>query len=169
MSLATQQRILQIRSDRDDLLRRISVGEDTPRVRQLLTQATNNISRFEKQYQIELAEANTKKANGEAKKVHQPRESSHLPADLELSCVDCASFFTFTGKDQVFFIKNNYKVPIRCTICRDTKKNTKPEGKDIECSGCKKKFFFSDAKAAIFEDKGWAAPKWCPTCKTAKK
>lgn len=169
MSLATHQRILQLRSDRDDLLRRISVGEDTPRVKQLLFRTKSTIASLEKQYNEELANDKAKKT------VQKPRAPTSevksrdpLPSDMDLSCVDCASTFSFTGKDQVFYTKNNYKTPIRCTMCRDVKKNTKPEGNNIQCCGCKKDFFFSEAKAAIFEEKGWAAPKWCSPCKTEK-
>lgn len=169
MSLATHQRIVKLRSDRDDLLRRISVGEDTPRLKQLLSQAKNNIARLEKQYKEEIAEDKGKKAGAEAKKYFKKeRAPDSLAEDIQLACVDCASFFTFTGNDQVFYTKNNYKQPIRCTACRDEKKNAKPEGNTIQCCGCKKEFFFSDAKAAIFEEKGWAVPKWCTPCKAEK-
>lgn len=172
MSLATQQRILQLRSERDDLLRRISVGEDTPRVKQLLSQTNNNIARFEKQWDSEMADAHAKKAAADAKKARDSPANSKprdpLPSDVDLSCVDCSSTFTFTGKDQLFFTKNNYKPPTRCSSCRDAKKNAKPAGVQINCSGCKTDFFFSDAKAAIFEEKGWAIPKWCSSCKAAK-
>lgn len=166
MSLATQQNLTQARSNRDDALRRISVGEDTTRVKQLLSQATNNISRLEKQFSDELAEA--KKMKSPVKKERFTKHNNSLPSDIDLACVDCASTFSFSGKDQVFYTKNNYKQPIRCTICRDTKKNAKPEGVQIKCMGCKTDFFFSEAKAAIFEEKGWAVPKWCSSCKATK-
>lgn len=173
MSLATKQLILQAESDRDDALRRLSVGEDTPKVRQLLQEAKNKMARFQKQYDEELAQAKAKakaKTNvvqTEAKKERRSNKEGRLPIpeDIELSCVDCASHFPFTGKDQMFYTKNNYAAPIRCATCRQIKKDAKPDGKQIQCQGCKTDFFFSDAKAAIFEEKGWAPPKWCSTCK----
>ncbi len=172
MSLATKQRIVQAQSDHDDLLRRLSVGEDTPRVQQLLAQAKNTIARFQKQFEDEKASAKVSAKATETKKErrhdHRRDDSRGLPADMELACVDCASHFPFTGKDQLFYTKNHYPAPIRCTICREAKKNAKPPGKDIECCGCNKKFFFSDAKASIFEEKGWPLPKWCPPCKASR-
>ena len=182
MSLITQQTLLQARSDRDDCMHRLSVGEDTPRVKELLTRANNRIARLEKQLEAEIQDAKQREAaaaaksmaSAEAKKKRRneapdndakPRERVPFPADMELSCCDCSCSFTFTGKDQFFFQKNNWKMPLRCNICRDAKKNAKPEGKDIQCAGCDNTFFFSDAKARVFEEQGKVAPKWCSTCK----
>lgn len=184
MSLATQQVILQARADRDDLLRRISVGEDTPKVRELLAGSNKRIARFEKQFEDEraalAAKAATaaaasakkdgpKKSKGDARPRPAERtERAPLPEDIELSCCNCSSPFTFSGKDQVFFTKNDWAQPTRCTDCREAKKSAKPSGVRLTCSDCKVEFLFTDAKARIFEEKGWANPKRCRDCKAKK-
>ena len=182
MSLINQQTLLQARSDRDDCMHRLSIGEDTPRVKELLTRANNRIARLEKQMEAERQDAKQREAAAAAKASAKhdamkkrrnetqdsdakPRDFPPYPADMELSCCDCSGGFTFTGKNQLFFQKNNWKMPLRCDDCRDAKKNTKPSGTDIQCGGCKNTFFFSDAKARVFEEQGKVAPKWCSTCK----
>ena len=175
MSLVTQQLLLQARSDRDDALRRISVGEDTPRLKNFLASANKRIAQCEKQMEVEVQAHKQRVADSAAKTSQRksdsdtkPRQRSSLPDDMELSCCDCSSNFTFSGKDQVFFTRKNWKMPARCIDCRDAKKNVKPSGTDVICSGCKNTFFFSDAKAAVFEEKGLATPKWCSTCKAER-
>ncbi len=174
MSLALEQHLRQARSDRDDALHRLAVGEDTRYVRNLLNQANSDIQRIEKQMADEKAQALAKKQTDgprpnpwfSDKEKRKPRD---LPADLDLSCLECSSIFVFSGKDQVFYQKNGYNAPSRCLDCRKMKKNEKPSGSTLKCCDCEKDFFFSDAKASIFEDKGYEAPKRCRECTEAHK
>ena len=181
MSLITQQTLLQARSDRDDALHRMSVGEDTPRVKQLLASANKRIATLEKQMATENAAAKQRAADTAAKTAHDAAKKNNrnggqrndraprgdrppLPEDMELSCCDCSNPFTFSGKDQLFFTKNNYSAPVRCPDCRELKKNAKPSGTDLACSDCDNTFFFSDAKARVFEENAWETPKRCSDC-----
>ena len=185
MSLITQQTLLQARSDRDDALHRISVGDDTAHVRQLLNGATKRIAKLEKQLADETAAAasaakqradvaakavDSKKASRGGGGDRAPRgERPALPKDLELSCGDCSSPFTFSGRDQLFFTKNGWTQPVRCSDCRDAKKSAKPTGTDLTCADCSNTFFFTDAKARVFEENGWEQPKRCSDCSKAHK
>lgn len=185
MSLITQQTLLQARSDRDDALHRLSVGDDTAHVRQLLNGATKRIAKLEKQLADEnaAAAASAKQRADAAAKAADSKKSSRggdgdraprgerppLPKDMELSCVDCSCPFTFTGKDQLFFTKNSWNAPSRCTDCRDAKKSAKPSGMDLTCGDCENTFFFTDAKARVFEENGWEQPKRCSDCSKAHK
>ena len=175
MSLAIRQAILQAKSDREDALHRLAVGEDSKRLRDFLASAENRILRFEKQLKDEQAKikqrvATEEKATTKKNRDSKPREGrSSLPEDLELSCTDCSSGFLFSGKDQLFFQKNGWSQPLRCNDCRDVKKNTKPPGTNIKCCDCQNEFFFSEAKASIFEEKGWIPPKRCRECSQKQK
>lgn len=184
MSLITQQTLLQAKSDRDDALHRISVGEDTPRVKQLLAGATKRIAKLEKQLADETAAATKQRADAATKAAESKRsdgrgssrdyprdrqERAPLPDDVDIVCVDCTNPFVFSGKDQVFFTKNGWTDPVRCTDCRDAKKNAKPSGKTLSCSDCGVEFFFTDAKSRVFEERGWTEPKRCKDCSTEHK
>ena len=178
MSLITQQLILQAKSDRDDVLHRISVGEDTPRVRDLLAGATKRLKKLENDLEAEKAKAQTKrqaaqeKADQKSMKAagggEQRKPNPPLPEDFDLPCVDCGGSFPFSGKDQVFFQKQGWSEPSRCSDCREAKKSAKPAGKELTCGGCKVIFLFSDGKARVFEEKGWAEPKRCRDCLRVK-
>jgi hypothetical protein len=184
MSLITKQLILQARSDRDDAYRRISIGEDTPSVKQLLASATKRVAKFEQQLADETAKFHAQRsaaaaatAKADANDSRKPRgerrpdrsERAPLPEDIDMTCSDCTNAFTFTGKDQLFFTKNSWDAPSRCADCRDARKNTKPSGKSINCSVCKIDFTFSDAKSRIFEERSWAEPKRCKDCSIEQK
>jgi hypothetical protein len=179
MSLITQQMILQAMDDREDALRRLSVGDDTQKVRDLLAGATKRLKKLEKdleaekakaQSQRQAAEEKTKKAagGGERRKPKPNGDRPPLPEDFDLPCADCGGSFPFTGKDQVFFQKQGWSQPSRCSHCREAKKSAKPAGKELTCGGCKTIFFFSDGKARVFEEKGWAEPKRCRDCLRVK-
>lgn len=180
MSLITQQTLLQTQSDLNDLLRRIAVGEDTPKIRGLVNGMKKQILQLEKKFEAEKA-ANVQKQKAEAPKVakgpaaagqgERPKKKAlpPLPADMDLTCADCTNCFVFSGKDQVFFKKNDWKAPMRCTECREARKNKKPAGKTIACGDCGVEFFFSEAKQKQFAEKKWDDPKWCRPCKIARK
>ncbi len=184
MSLINRQLLLQAQDERDDALRRISVGEDTQRVKDLLAGANKRIAKIQKDMAQDEAKADAerkasaakreaaeaKKTAGGAGRNDRPRktERAPLPEDIELPCVDCGSAFPFTGKDQVFFTKQGWAQPARCADCREAKKSAKPAGVELDCGDCKVKFFFSDAKARIFEEKGWVVPKRCRDCLRVK-
>lgn len=192
MSLITQQILLQAQSERDDVLRRISLGDDTKAVKNLLTGITKRIAGLQTQMETErskaielkkIAQAKQEKANEETKggpRRFPPRgprtERPPLPEDLEIPCSDCTNVFTFTGKDQIFFQKQGWEQPCRCSDCKanrqaafEAKKKMKPTGKSIVCEGCKCEIFFSDAKAHLFQEKGWAEPKRCSQCKANRQ
>lgn len=190
MSLINQQMLLQAKSDRDDALHRLSTGEDTQKVRDLLAGANKRITRIEKEMaqQVAKAEADRKAAaekaaaankhgkkaagggGGNGRQDRAPRqERAPLPEDVELVCTDCGCGFPFTGKDQVFFAKNDWNAPSRCADCREAKKSAKPTGTDLTCCDCEGTFFFSDGKARVFEEKGWEQPKRCHDCSVAHK
>ena len=182
MSLITRQQIMWAESDRDDALHRLSVGEDSQKVKDLLANATKRITKFQKQLEAEAAKmdaerkaAQEKAAEDRGKKAagggkQKPKgDRAPLPEDLELPCVDCGSAFTFTGKDQVFFQKQGWSQPSRCADCREAKKAAKPTGTELTCGDCKVVFFFSDGKARVFEEKGWEQPKRCHDCSVAHK
>lgn len=173
MSLILRQAILQAKSDRDDILHRLAVGEDSKKLREALTRAEATLHRYDAQLKEEQAKAtaNAKPVATEKKnKDRGPREDRPAPLpDMNLSCMDCGSGFTFTGRDQSFFKKNGWDQPSRCTECRDLKKNAKPAGTNIKCMDCENDFFFTDAKASIFEEKGWELPKRCRECSDAHK
>ena len=189
MSLINRQMLLNAQDDRADALRRISVGEDTQKVRELLAGATKRIAKLEKEIAQQEAKAEAdrkasqakaeataernakgKKSAGGAGRGDRPRqERAPLPEDLELPCVDCGSAFPFTGKDQVFFSKQGWSQPSRCADCREAKKSAKPTGVTIKCADCPTEFFFTDAKARVFEEKGWDVPKRCHDCSVAHK
>ncbi len=171
MSLITQQTLLQARSDRDDALHRLSVGEDTTQVRNLLNGANKRIAKLEAQMKTEQAEADARrKAAAESSNKRATRqERAPLPEDMDISCVDCSNCFNFKGKDQVFYAKNSWTPPVRCADCREARKNAKPSGKNILCVGCKTDFFFSDAKSRVFEENGWTEPKRCHECAKERK
>lgn len=166
--------LISAQSDRDDALRRISVGDDSQRVKDLLTGANKRIAKIQKDMAREEADAKAKAIAGAAKKpkadgADKPRgDRPDLPPGLAIACADCDGFFTFTGKDQLFFQKQGWTQPTRCADCREAKKSAKPSGTEMDCSVCKVKFFFSAAKARVFEEKGWAAPKRCRDCLRAK-
>ena len=181
MSLITQQLILQAKSDRDDALHRLSVGDDTQKVRDLLAGATKRLKKLENDLEAEKAKAQTERKAAQEKADQKsmkaagggaPRtENRHrpaLPEDFDLPCVDCGGTFSFTGKDQVFFQKQGWPEPSRCADCREAKKSAKPTGKELTCGDCKVVFLFSDGKARIFEEKGWAEPKRCRDCLRVK-
>jgi len=188
MSLINRQQLMWAQDDRADALRRISVGEDTQKVRDLLAGSTKRIAKIEKEIAQQEAKAEAdrqasqakaeataernakgKKSAGGAGRDNRPRqERAPLPEDLELPCVDCGSAFPFTGKDQVFFTKQGWSQPSRCVDCREAKKTAKPTGVTVKCTDCSTEFFFTDAKARVFEGKGWAAPKRCRDCLRVK-
>jgi hypothetical protein len=178
MSLITQQLILQAKSDRDDVLHRISVGEDTPRVRDLLAGATKRLKKLENDLEAEKAKAQSQRMAAQEKADHKTKKAAGggeqrkpnppLPEDFDLPCVDCGGSFPFSGKDQVFFQKQGWSEPSRCSDCREAKKSAKPAGKELTCGGCKVIFLFSDGKARVFEEKGWAEPKRCRDCLRVK-
>ena len=173
MSLITQQSLLQAKSDLADLQRRISVGDDTPKVRSLFNGSMKQIAILEKRYADEQASQKVKavaKAPGAApRKEREQRPKKPLYEDMDLTCCDCTNCFVFTGKDQAFFTKNDWKAPTRCPECREARKNKKPAGKTIACGECKSEFFFSEAKQKKFAEMKWEDPKWCPPCKIARK
>lgn len=192
MSLITQQTLLQAQSERDDVLRRISLGDDTKAVKNLLAGVTKRIAALQKQMEAERTQAAEAMKIAEAKKEKQkpseetkggprtargPRtERPPLPDDMEIPCGDCTNLFLFSGKDQVFFQKQGWEQPRRCSDCKaarqaafEAKKNAKPTGKTITCEGCKCEIFFSDAKARVFQEKGWAEPKRCSDCKANRQ
>ena len=184
MSFVTQQLLLQAKSDFSDIQRRIANGDDTPKIRELLTGTKKRIAGYEKEIadaQIKASaerklaqESKDKKAaGGDRRDERAPKkERSPLPDDLELPCSDCTNSFTFTGKDQLYFQRNNWNAPLRCTDCRlakQEKKSAKPNGVTITCGKCSKGFFFSDAKARVFEEKKFPQPKWCVTCRGERK
>jgi hypothetical protein len=189
MSLITQQSLMMAKDERDDVLRRLALGDDTQKVRDLLAGVTKRIAKLEKQVVDEKAKADSDRKAAQEKAEHakekgkkaagsdryQQRadrperpERPALPEDFDLPCVDCGGSFPFTGKDQVFFQKQGWAEPSRCADCRDAKKNAKPSGKELTCGGCKVVFFFSDGKARVFEEKGWAEPKRCRDCLRVK-
>lgn len=179
MSLITQQTLLQTQSDLNDLLRRISVGEDTPKIRGLVNGMKKQILQLEKKFEAEKA-ANVQKQKVEAPKVakgpaagreERPKKKAlpPLPADMDLTCADCTNCFVFSGKDQLFFKKNDWKAPMRCAECREARKNKQPAGKSITCGECGADFFFSEAKQKRFAELGHVDPKWCRPCKIARK
>lgn len=43
-------------------------------------------------------------------------------ADIELTCKDCGSSFTWTDNDQQFYKEKGYTEPKRCKPCREKKK-----------------------------------------------
>jgi hypothetical protein len=180
MSLITQQRLLQAQSERDDVLRRISFGEDSKGIKNLLTDITKRIEALQKQMETERAKALETKKSAEAKQDKQkggaprrPDARGPLPDDMEIPCSDCTNVFSFSGKDQIFFQKQGWEQPLRCTDCREVKKTAKlnaaPKGKAISCEGCKTEIFFTDAKARLFQEKGWAEPKRCSSCKANRQ
>ena len=188
MSFINRQQLLQAKSDRDDCLHRLSVGEDSPKLRELLAGVTKRIAKLEKEIAQEEAKAiaerkaaqekadnakdkGKKAAGGGGYERNQKPKGDRppLPEDQELPCVDCGSGFTFTGKDQVFFEKQGWSQPSRCSDCREAKKSAKPTGTDLTCGDCESTFFFSDAKARIFEEKGWEQPKRCHDCSVSHK
>lgn len=191
MSLITQQALLQAQSERDDVIRRISLGEDSKGIKNLLAGITKRVDLLQKQMAAEKQKAIENKKIAEAKQEKQkggaayppsargPRterphaERPPLPDDLEIPCSDCTNVFSFSGKDQVFFQKQGWEQPMRCSDCREAKKNAKvnaaPKGKAISCEGCKTEIFFSDAKARVFQEKGWALPKRCSACKANRQ
>ena len=68
--------------------------------------------------------------------------------DLELSCIQCQSNFTFTERDQDFFYQRNQPQPQRCDKCRPTRKklamaaanpDNSPQRYEIVCDRCGKK------------------------------
>ncbi len=185
MSLINRQMLIQAKSDRDDCLHRLSVGEDSQKLRDLLAGATKRIAKLEKEIaqqeakaeaerkaaQEKAAEVKGKKAagGGEYRKQKPKGDRPALPEDFDLPCADCGGSFPFTGKDQVFFQKQGWSQPSRCADCREAKKSAKPTGTDLTCCDCESTFFFSDAKARIFEEKGWEQPKRCHDCSVAHK
>lgn len=189
MSLINRQMLLAAQDDRADALRRISVGEDTQKVRDLLAGSMKRIAKIERDIAQEEAKAVADRevarakadatADRKAKKFagggsrdyprDQPRrERAPLPEDIELPCADCGAGFSFTGKDQLFFTKQGWAQPARCADCREAKKSAKPAGVTITCGDCSTEFFFTDAKARIFEEKSWATPKRCRDCLRVK-
>jgi hypothetical protein len=187
MSLINRQQLMWAESDRDDALHRLSVGEDSQKVKDLLASATKRIAKLKKEIAQQeadalaerkaseaKAEAAKKKAAGGAGRAKRskgaPRtERPPLPEDQEFLCCDCNGAFLFTGKDQVFFQKQGYTPPTRCADCREAKKSAKPTGTELTCGDCKVVFFFSDGKARVFEEKGWEQPKRCHDCSVAHK
>jgi hypothetical protein len=186
MSFVTQQLLLQAKSDFSDIQRRMANGEDTPKIRDLFKGMAKRITGYEKEIADAQAkskvaeESKAKKAAGESgsgyrrnQEERPPKnERSPLPDDLELPCSDCTNSFTFTGKDQLYFQRNNWNAPLRCADCRlakQEKKSAKPNGVTITCGKCSKGFFFSDAKARVFEEKNYPQPKWCTACRNERK
>lgn len=183
MSLINRQMLLAAQDDRDEALRRLSVGEDTQKVRDLLAGATKRIAKLEKEIAQQEAKMVSerkaaaekslqdkgKKAAGGGAPRKERTERPPLPDDLELSCCDCGSGFPFTGKDQVFFQKQGWSAPSRCSTCREAKKTAKPTGTELTCLDCKVVFVFSDGKARVFEEKGWEQPKRCHDCSVEHK
>jgi len=171
MSLATRQLLLQAQSDRTDLLRRISVGEDPARLKQLLAGTTKRMDTLQKTLEAEIAQAKQKAAAGPKVKQNQlevPRSSG--AEDVYLPCSDCSNTFVWSGKDQAFFKKQGWETPVRCPECRESKKQRKaPAGKTLSCCDCKAEFFFSDDKQRLFEEKGYAEPKRCGPCASHQK
>ena len=176
MSLITNQSLLQAKSDLADFQRRISVGEDTPKLRSLVNGTKKKIVELEKKFEAEKA-ANVQKkveAPKAAKGPAPPRPIKKalppLPADMDLTCADCTNCFVFSGKDQAFFKKMDWKtLPKCCPECREARKNKKPAGKTIACGDCGTEFFFSEAKQKRFTELNYTEPKWCQPCKVSRK
>ncbi len=176
MSLAIQQSLLQAKSDLADLNRRIAVGEDTPQIKARVNGTKKEIARLEKQ--IEEMKAKQKaeapkavKTQGPLREERQREERPKKPRfeDMDLTCSACTNCFVFTGEEQFFFKKRDWKTPVRCPECREAKKNKKPAGKQIACGDCKSEFFFPEAKQKQFAELNYPDPKWCRPCKAARK
>ena len=140
MSVLTKQRLLQARSDREDVLHRISVGEDTSVVRDRLSGCTKRVEQLEAQILSEQRAAKAKqqvheeasvKKNDTKPSAYKERHSSQARPprleDIMMACGDCSSPFIFTGRDQAFFTKNGWPQPSRCPDCREAKKSAKPK------------------------------------------
>ena len=179
MSLIAQQILLQAKSERDDVQRRISLGDDSPKLRDHLVRSTKAISKLEIEMEADRAKAAAGRKAVAAPRRHEERRSTDfkdnrapLPDDLELCCADCSNSFTFTGKDQLFFQKKTWNAPVRCQPCRMGKKEKRSvelDGVMIECVKCSKNFFFSNDSARTFEEKNYVTPKWCGNCRTERR
>lgn len=179
MSLAIYQNLLQLKSDYSDLQRQIGMGDDSPKLKQLLAGTKKRMDMLQKTFDAAVAERKQKAAAEAPKKPkdnplelpRQPRKQEAFAVDLYLPCCDCSNTFTFSGKDQLFFQKQGWDTPMRCPECREAKKQKPraPAGKTLSCCDCKAEFFFSNEKQRLFEEKGYAEPKRCGPCAKEQK
>jgi CxxC-x17-CxxC domain-containing protein len=66
--------------------------------------------------------------------------------DKMLQCVDCGSTFTFTVRDQEFYLERGFSEPKRCPACRAARKSGQQGGErsnrparqmyDVVCADC---------------------------------
>ncbi len=80
-----------------------------------------------------------------ATRVHSSGETAI--ADLEITCSECATLFTFTAREQEYYRERNLTPPKRCKPCRDARRanfgrSRGPAGErqrfDITCDQCGK-------------------------------
>ena len=109
---------------------------------------------------------------------------ARLPPDTFIGCRDCQEEFVFSGDDQDRFAQNGWNPPIRCTECRQARKDGRPapaaprESREervsvpaitICCKDCTLNFEFSGAQQQKFAKMDFAAPVRCDDCRQKKK
>lgn len=127
---------------------------------------------------VAAEEAARKKAEADAER------RARLPPDVFLECRDCNVEFVFSGDDQDRFSQNGWNPPIRCSECRDARKQQRENGGGSEqrserapkfsaiticCKDCNVNFEFSAAMQSRFAKMDFAAPVRCDDCRQKKK
>ena len=127
---------------------------------------------------VAAEDAAQKKAEAEAAR------RARLPPDLFVDCRDCNVEFVFSGDDQDRFSQNGWNPPIRCSDCRDARKQQRETGEVsrersdhgpklsaimICCKDCTVNFEFSGAMQKRFAKMDFAAPVRCDDCRQKKK
>ena len=115
--------------------------------------------------------------------------------DKSVTCKDCSTDFTFTGREQDFFEEKGWgtAMRVRCHACSKAKKDgyaargdagswseggqqkasresePLPEDKTAACKDCSADFVFTGKEQRFFSQKGFPKRSRCAACTTAKK
>lgn len=160
------------------------------KIRTRLSQINNRLKQITSVFETEAAAAAAKAdaersaaAEAAQKKAEADAERrARLPPDTFIGCRDCQEEFVFSGDDQDRFAQNGWNPPIRCTECRQARKEGRPAPSrenheervsvpaiTICCKDCTLNFEFSGAQQRKFAKMDFAAPVRCDDCRQKKK
>jgi hypothetical protein len=158
------------------------------KIRDRVNQINNRLKQINSVFETETAKAEADRAAAaelaEKKAEAEAERRARLPPDTFIECRTCKVEFTFSGDDQDRFLQNGWNAPIRCTECRQARKEQRPQQEhqhqhqeqrqelpaiSICCKDCTVSFEFSGAQQRKFAKMDFAAPVRCDACRQKKK
>lgn len=77
--------------------------------------------------------------------------------DKNLKCQDCGKDFIWSGEDQEFYQTKGFQAPLRCSACRQARKQAPRQMYPATCSGC-------GAQCEVPFEPRTGRPVFCNTC-----